>query len=395
MNKQRLKDLDVSDKTVLVRCDFNVPIKDGQITDANRIVQSIPTIDYLVDQGAKVVLMSHLGRPDGPDPKLSLEPVAKKLEEILKKDIVFLQDDQVVSQETKDQVGKLKSGQIALLENTRFRKEEAKNEDSFAEDLAALCDIFVNDAFGTSHRAHASNVGVASRVPSALGLLVEKEVEIMQGALDNPSRPFVAILGGAKVSDKIGVIENLLEKIDKLVIVGAMANTFLKAQGYHVGKSLVEDDKLDLAKQLLDDAIKKGVQVHLPIDVVVGQEVSEESYSKELDLEDIEDDQMILDIGEKTIDEIRSLLDGAQTVIWNGPAGVFEIDKFSKGTFEIGKILADLGGTTIVGGGDSAAAIEKAGLSDKITHVSTGGGASLELLEGKDLPGIASIGDRS
>lgn len=395
MNKKTLKDFDYSGKKVLLRCDFNVPLKDGVITDDKRIVESLPTIKYLMEQGAAVILMSHLGRPNGEaNHKYSLKPVAEKLTELLGKKVELLADDMVISDTVKEKVADLKSGDVVLLENTRYRAEEEKNGEDFSKELATLADYYVNDAFGTSHRAHASNVGLSSVLPSAVGFLVEKEISIMGKAIENPERPFVAILGGAKVSDKIGVIENLLNIVDKIVIVGAMANTFLKAEGYELGKSLVEDDKLDLAKELMAKAKEKNVELILPVDVVVANEISDDAEVKNIDAKSIPADKMALDIGEKSIKLIEDALTDAKTVVWNGPAGVFETDKFAKGTFSIAETLANLDATTIVGGGDSAAAVEKAGLADKITHVSTGGGASLELLEGKVLPGIAAIEEK-
>ncbi len=395
MEKKTLKDFNYSGKRVLVRCDFNVPIKDGVINDDKRIVESLPTIKYLVEQGAKVILMSHLGRPKGEaKPEFSLEPVAKRLEELLDTDVKFLDEDKVVSEEVKETVMNLKDGEIALLQNTRFLSGEEKNDETFSKELSELGELYVNDAFGTSHRAHASNVGIASNLPSAVGFLVEKEISIMGKAIEDPERPFVAILGGAKVSDKIGVIENLLDKVDKIIIVGAMANTFSKAKGYEMGTSLVEDDKIELAKELMEKAKEKNVDLVLPLDEVIAKEIDENAETEVVSVDSVPEDKMALDIGPKTVEAIKEALKGAKTVVWNGPAGVFEIDKFSKGTFEIAKMLADSDAITIIGGGDSASAIEKAELSDKITHVSTGGGASLELLEGKVLPGIDSIEDR-
>lgn len=395
MNKKNLKDFDYSGKKVLVRCDFNVPIKNGEITNDKRIKESLPTIKHLIDQNAKVILMSHLGRPKGkPNKEFSLEPVAKRLEELLDKKVLFLDDDKVVSEETKSKVEELKDGEVALLQNTRYVEGEEKNDEAFSKELSSIGQYYVNDAFGTSHRAHASNVGLASNLPSAVGFLVEKEIDIMGKAIEDPERPFVAILGGAKVSDKIGVIENLLELVDKIVIVGAMANTFLKAEGKEVGKSLVEDDKLDLAKELINSAKEKNINLILPVDVIVADDIEAVDSSKVVDVDSIPNDKMAVDIGEKTIEIIGKELENAKTVVWNGPAGVFEVEKFANGTFEIAKILSELDATTIIGGGDSASAIEKAGLSDKITHVSTGGGASLELLEGKELPGIKCIEDK-
>lgn len=393
--KKTVKDFDYNGAKVLVRCDFNVPLKDGVITDDTRLVAAIPTIKFLVEQNAVVILMSHLGRPKGePNEEYTLFPVAKALSKLLDENIFFLKDDRVVSDEVREEVNNLKPGTIALLENTRFRAEEEKNGEEFAAELASLADYYVNDAFGTSHRAHASNVGVSKLLPSALGFLVEKEVEIMGKAIENPDRPFVAILGGAKVSDKIGVIRNLLDVVDKIVIVGAMANTFFKAEGMAVGKSLVEDDKLDLARELIQLAKEKNVELILPVDVVVADEISEDASFETVDTDSIPADKMVLDIGEKSIAIIGEALADAKTVVWNGPAGVFEIDAFSVGTFAIAEMLSKMNGISIVGGGDSAAAIEKAGLADKVTHVSTGGGASLELLEGKVLPGIAAIEDK-
>lgn len=395
MNKKTLKDFDYNGKKVLVRCDFNVPLKDGVITDDNRIVESLPTIKYLLDKGAAVILMSHLGRPNGEaNPKYSLKPVAEKLSDLLGQNVELLADDMVVSDSVKEKVTKLTSGDVILLENTRYRAEEEKNGEDFSKSLASLADYYVNDAFGTSHRAHASNVGVSSLLPSAVGLLVEKEISIMGKAIENPERPFVAILGGAKVSDKIGVIENLMNIVDKIVIVGAMANTFLKAKGYELGKSLVEDDKLELAKELMEKARAKNIDLILPVDVVIANEISDSAEIQTVGADAIPSDMMALDIGDKSVKLIEDALKVAKTVVWNGPAGVFETDKFAKGTFAIAETLANLNAITIVGGGDSAAAVEKAGLSDKITHVSTGGGASLELLEGKVLPGIACIEEK-
>lgn len=394
-NKRTLKDLNFEGKKVLVRCDFNVPMDAEQnITDENRITASLPTINYLIEKGAKVILMSHLGRPKGEaNPKYSLEPVAKKLSQLLSKDAIFADDDNVVSEKVKETIKNMKNGDVVLLQNTRFRKEEEKNGTDFAKELASLGELYVNDAFGTSHRAHASNVGLSSLLPSALGFLVEKEVSIMGKALDDPERPFVAILGGAKVSDKIGVIENLIKKVDSIVIVGGMAFTFLKAQGYEVGTSLLEEDKIELAKELLEKAKSKGVNLILPVDMVVAKEFKNDTEFKTVKINSIPEDMMGLDIGEETIKLVTEELKKAKTIVWNGPAGVFEMDNFNKGTYAIAKAMVDSGGITIVGGGDSASAVEKAGYADQITHVSTGGGASLELLEGKVLPGIDAISE--
>ena len=396
LNKKTLKDLNFQGKKVLVRCDFNVPMdENGNITDDNRITSSLPTINHLIDKEAKVILMSHLGRPKGePNPKFSLSPVAERLSELLGKEVIFPKDDMVVSDKVKEIVNNMSNGDVVLLENTRFRSEETKNGENFAKDLASLGDLFVNDAFGTSHRAHASNVGVSSQLPSAVGFLVEKEISIMGKAIEEPEKPFVAILGGAKVSDKIGVIENLLDKVDTILIGGGMAYTFLKAQGYEIGTSLLEEDKNDLAKGLLEKAKNKNVNIVLPVDIVVAEEFKNDTEFKTVKIDNIPKDMMGLDIGEETIKIFSDEIKKARTIVWNGPAGVFEMDNFSKGTYAIAKAMAESKGTTIVGGGDSAAAVEKAGYKDKITHVSTGGGASLELLEGKVLPGIAAITER-
>ncbi|MFY9612867.1 MAG: phosphoglycerate kinase [Tissierellaceae bacterium] len=396
MNKKTLKDYNFQGKKVLVRCDFNVPLDENQnITDDRRIRSSLPTIQYLIEEGARVILMSHLGRPKGEaNPKFSLLPVANRLSELLEKEVVFAKDDLVISQAVKDKIDELKDGDVALLENTRFRKEEEKNDENFAKELASLGEIYVNDAFGTSHRAHASNVGVSSYLPSAVGFLVEKEISIMGKALEDPERPFVAILGGAKVSDKIGVIENLLDKVDSILIGGGMAYTFLKAQGYEIGQSLLEEDKMDLALSLIEKAKEKGVKLLLPVDITIAKEFKNDTEIRIAGIDSIPEDWMGLDIGPKTLKLFSEEISKAKTVIWNGPTGVFEMENFSKGTYGIAKALVDSDATTIVGGGDSASAVEKAGYAAQITHVSTGGGASLELLEGKVLPGIAAISDR-
>ena len=379
-------------KTVLVRVDFNVPMKDGVITDTTRIERSLETIQYLRDQGAKIVLLSHLGRPKGQAQEaMSLAPVAKKLAEFLDSPVQFLKDDQVVSEDVKKWVKELKEGEVALLENTRFVKGEEANDDAFADQLASLGDIYVNDAFGTSHRAHASNVGLANRLPSYLGRLVEQELRAFQPVLTEPERPYVAILGGAKVSDKIGILQELVEKVDGLIIVGAMAFTFLKAMGLEVGKSLVEDDKLDLAREIMEKIADRDIDFILPIDVVVAKELKANIASKPVAIEDIDPELAGFDIGPQTIERIKKLLMTAKTVVWNGPAGAFEVEPFEKGTQAIAEALAESPAFTIVGGGDSAAAIEQLGLAGEIDHISTGGGASLELLEGKVLPGIDAV----
>lgn len=383
-----IKDVDYKGKRVLVRVDYNVPLKEGRVKDNKRITASLPTIEYLLKEGASVVLMSHLGRPKGEYKEdLSMKPVAEELEKVLGKEVKFIPDKNVVSQEVISKARELKPGEVALIENTRFVKGEEKNDEAFAKELAKLGEAYVNDAFGTSHRAHASNVGVSKYLPMALGFLVEKEVKNLDLVLKNPEKPYVAILGGAKVSDKINVIENLINIVDKIVIVGAMAFTFLKAEGVSVGKSLVEDDKIDFAKELLQKAKAKNVEIILPIDFVVADEVSEDAEAETV--KEIPADKMGLDIGPETVALIKEKLTGVKTVVWNGPCGVFEIEKFAKGTFEVAHILAEIDAVKIVGGGDSASAIKKSGYEDKFTHISTGGGASLEYLEGKVLPGIA------
>lgn len=398
MNKKVITDLDVNSKRVIVRVDFNVPMsktEEGKITDNARIVAALPTIKYLIENNARIILLSHLGRPKGEAKKeFSLAPVAKELSKLLNKDVKFLQSNLVVDDNVKDEVLKLKDGEVALLENTRFRNEETKNIDDFSKELAELGELYINDAFGTSHRAHCSNVGLCKFLPSAVGFLVEKEISIMGKALSNPERPFVAILGGAKVSDKITVIENLIEKVDSIIIGGGMVFTFLKSLGYSVGKSLLEDDKVDFAKELIEKAKSKNVKILLPIDVVVSKEFSNDSEFKIVNIDSIGDDYMGLDIGEKTVKLFSDEINNAKTVVWNGPMGVFEMSNFAKGTFEIAKAIAESEAISIIGGGDSASAAEKSGYKDKITHISTGGGASLEFLEGKILPGIDSIDNK-
>lgn len=396
MAKKTLKDYDFTDKKVLVRVDFNVPqTKDGtgHIVDDSRIVAALPTIRQLLKQNATVILMSHLGRPKGPEAKFTLRPVAERLEGLLGQKVHFLASETVVDASVKQAVAALKGGEVALLENTRFVSGETKNDPVFSKDLASLADIFVNDAFATCHRAHSSNVGVAALLPSALGLLVQKEVDIMGEALQDPKHPFVAILGGAKVSDKIGVIENLLDKVDTILIGGGMAYTFLKAMGKEIGTSLLEADKLELAKDLLHRAKEKGVRVELPTDGVIADAVAENQKTAIVSIDAIPADKMSLDIGPETIKTFTSIVKEAKTVVWNGPMGVFEIKEFSNGTLALAKAMAECQGTTIIGGGDSAAAVEQAGYKEQMTHVSTGGGASLEFLEGKELPGIAAITD--
>lgn len=395
LNKKTLKDFDFNGKKALVRVDFNVPMskeKEGEIADDVRIRAALPTIEYLMDNGAVVVLMSHLGRPKGEaNPKFTLEPVAKRLSELLNKDVAFIASDSVVDDDVVAKVNELKPGEVCLLQNTRYRNEEEKNDPEFSKQLAKLGDIYVNDAFGTSHRAHASNVGVSSILPSSVGMLVEKELSVMGKALENPERPFIAILGGAKVSDKIGVIENLLTKVDTVIIGGGMAYTFLKALGKEIGRSLLEEDKIDLAKEIMEKAKASGVKLLLPLDSVIADEIDKDAVTEIVDIDNIPKDKEALDIGPKTAELFAEEILKAKTVVWNGPMGVFEVKPFSNGTLAIAKALAEADAVTIVGGGDSALAVEVAGYKDKITHVSTGGGASLEFLEGKELPGVAAI----
>lgn len=394
MNKKTIEDIQVQGKRVLVRCDFNVPQdENGNITDDRRIVAALPTIQYLMKDGAKVVLCSHLGRPkSGFEEKFSLAPVAKRLSELLDKQVVIAKD--VVGESAKASVAQMKDGDVVLLENVRFHKEEEKNDPEFAKQLASLADIYVNDAFGTAHRAHASTAGVADYLPAVSGYLIKKEIEYLGKVLTSPEKPFTAILGGAKVSDKIGVIENLLDKVDSLIIGGGMAYTFLKAQGYNVGTSICEYDKLDLANELMEKAKQKGVNLMLPVETVIGKEFKADTESKVVPSTEIPDGWMGLDIGPATVEQFSQEVKKAKTVIWNGPMGVFEFPEFAKGTKAIAIVLAESGATTIIGGGDSAAAVEQMGFADRMTHISTGGGASLEFLEGKELPGIACLNDK-
>lgn len=394
MNKKTIEDIEVTGKKVLVRCDFNVPLdENGHITDENRLVGALPTIKYLSGKGAKVILCSHLGRPKGEfNMKYSLAPVAKRLSELLDKEVKMAND--VIGDSAKETVASLKDGDICLLENVRFHKEEEKNDPEFAKQLASLADIYVNDAFGTAHRAHASTAGVAAYLPAVCGYLIEKEISIMGKALADPARPFVAILGGAKVSDKIGVIENLLDKVDYLIIGGGMAYTFLRAKGCCIGTSICEEEKLDLARTIMEKAQQKGVELLLPVETVVAKEFNETSDSKTVSSEEIPADYMGMDIGPKTIELFSDVIKKAKTVIWNGPMGVFEMPKFAVGTKAIAKALSETDAVTIIGGGDSAAAVAQLGYADKMTHISTGGGASLEYLEGKVLPGIACLNDK-
>ena len=397
LNKKSVDDLNVKGKKVLVRCDFNVPIIDGKITDENRIVAALPTIKKLIGDGAKVILCSHMGKPKGePKPELSLAPVAVRLSEKLGINVIFAKDDNVVGENAKKAVAEMKDGDVVLLENTRYRKEETKNEENFSKELASLADVYVNDAFGSSHRAHCSTVGVTNFVSeSAVGYLMDKEIAFLGNAVENPVRPFVAILGGAKVSDKINVINNLLDKVDTLIIGGGMAYTFAVAQGGKVGKSLLELDKVDYAKEMMKKAEEKGVKLLLPIDTVVSQEFSNDAETMVVPTLEIPDEWEGLDIGPKTRELYAEALKGAKTVIWNGPMGVFEMPTFAKGTIAVAEAMAALeGATTIIGGGDSAAAVNQLGFGDKMSHISTGGGASLEFLEGKELPGVAAVNDK-
>lgn len=396
LNKKGIKDVEVKGKKVLVRVDFNVPLNEnGVVIDDTRIVASVPTIKYLMDKGAKVILLSHLGRPKGePNKKYSLKPVIQVLSNHLQQEVTFAPDDVVVGENAKQAIEAMQNGDVVLLENVRFREEETQNGEDFAKELASLGDVFINDAFGTSHRAHASNTGIASILPAYAGMLLERELDIIGVALDRPARPFLAILGGAKVSDKIGVIQSLLNKVDTLIIGGGMAYTFLKAQGYEVGTSLLEEDKIQLAKELLSKAQEKGIKLLLPIDVVIARELKENASCHTVSIGDIPPDRMGLDIGEATRELFEDEIAKAKTILWNGPMGVFEIPAFSKGTEAIAKAMADSQGTTIIGGGDSAAAVKQMGYGDQITHISTGGGASLELIEGKELPGIKILQDK-
>ena len=395
LNKKSVEDIEVKGKRVLVRCDFNVPLADGKITDETRIDGALPTIKYLVDNGAKVILCSHMGKPKGePKPELSLAPVAKALSAKLGKDVVFAADDNVVGENAKKAVAEMAEGDVVLLENTRYRAEETKNISEFSQELASLADVFVNDAFGTAHRAHCSNVGVTEYLnTAACGYLIQKEIEFLGNAVNNPVRPLVAVLGGSKVSSKISVINNLLEKVDTLIIGGGMAYTFMKALGKNVGDSLLETDYIDYAKEMMEKAEKKGVKLLIPVDTVVAKEFKNDAESKVTE-NGIEDGWMGLDIGPKTVELFSNALKDAKTVVWNGPMGVFEMPSFAKGTNAIAKVLADIDATTIIGGGDSVAAVNQAGLGDKMSHISTGGGASMEFLEGKDLPGIVALNDK-
>ena len=396
MSKKTVSDIDLKGKKVLMRADFNVPLdENGVITDETRITAALPTISYILEQGASVILMSHMGRPKNqPNPKYSLEPVARKLSELLKKAVIFNDDGAVTGSVTVAAAAGLKPGDVLLLQNTRFRGEEEKNDQRFSRELADLGDVFVNDAFGTAHRAHASTVGIAEFLPGVSGFLIQKELDFMGKALENPERPFVAILGGSKVSDKIGVINNLLEKVDTLIIGGGMAFTFLKAQGYEIGKSLLEEDKLELANELVAKAKAKGVNLLLPVDVVAAEAFAADAPFVVVDINAIPAGSMGLDIGPVTAANFAKAILDAKTVIWNGPMGVFEMAAFAKGTEAVAKAMSDSDAITIIGGGDSAAAVKILGYEEGMSHISTGGGASLEFLEGKKLPGIEILQDK-
>ena len=395
LNKKTIEDIDVKGKKVLARCDFNVPLKDGEITNDKRIVAALPTIKYLMEHGAKVILCSHLGRPKGEyKPEFSLAPVAKRLSEYLGVEVKLAEDAEVVGPNAKAMAAELKDGEVMLLENVRYRAEETKNEENFSKELASLADIFVNDAFGTAHRAHCSTTGVASYLPAVCGYLIQKEIKFMGGALANPKRPLVAILGGAKVSDKIGVIENLIDKCDTIIIGGGMAYTFMKYLGHNIGTSLLEADWVEKAGEMMKKAEDKGVKFLIPVDNKVGKEYDENTEAKVVSSDDIPDGWMGLDIGPETQEVFANAIKGAGTVIWYGPMGVSEWDNFAAGTICVAKAVADSGAISIIGGGDSVAAVTKLGFADKMSHISTGGGASLEFLEGKDLPGICALQDK-
>ena len=402
LNKKTVDDISVKGKRVLCRCDFNVPLKEGKITDENRLVAALPTIKKLIADGGKVILCSHLGKPKGePKPELSLAPVAKRLSELLGQPVVFAKDDTVVGENAKAAVEKMQDGEVVLLENTRYRAEETKNGEAFSKELASLADVFVNDAFGTAHRAHCSNVGVTQFIsgPAVVGYLMQKEIQFLGQAVENPVRPFVAILGGAKVSDKLNVISNLLEKCNTLIIGGGMAFTFVKAMGYEIGKSLVDDEKLSYCKEMLEKGKKLGCEILLPVDAVCAASfpdpIDDANLAvKTVDISEIPADMLGLDIGPKSAELFANAVKSAKTVVWNGPMGVFENPILAKGTIAVAKALAETEATTIIGGGDSAAAVNILGFGDKMTHISTGGGASLEFLEGKELPGVAAANNK-
>nr|WP_297574527.1 phosphoglycerate kinase [uncultured Peptostreptococcus sp.] len=396
LNKKTIEDIDVRGKKCLVRCDFNVPLKNGKITDENRLVGAMPTIKYLIENRAKVILCSHLGKPKGEaKQELSLAPVAARLSEMLGQEVVFAADLNVVGENAKKAVDQMKDGDVVLLENTRYRKEETKNEEGYSKELASLAEVFVNDAFGTAHRAHCSTVGAGQFLEERVcGYLIQKELDFLGSAVENPVRPFLAILGGAKVSDKLGVINNLLEKVDTLIIGGGMAYTFIKALGHEIGTSLLEEDKVAYAKEMMDKAQAKGVKLLLPVDVVYADKFAEDAQPHITEGRDIPVDCMGLDIGPKTRELFAAAVKESKTVVWNGPMGVFEFENFANGTKAIAQAMADVDATTIIGGGDSAAAVNQMGFGDKMSHISTGGGASLEFLEGKELPGIVALDNK-
>lgn len=393
--KKTVKDIDVAGRKVLVRCDFNVPMKNGNITNDIRIVSALPTIKYLIENDAAVILMSHMGRPKGePKPEFTLRPVADRLSELLGQDVIFAPSPVVVDDGVRETAAALQGGQVMLLENVRYRAEETKNEEPFTGELASLGEIFVNDAFGTAHRAHCSTAGLAKYMPAVSGFLIEKEIKFLGDVLEDPERPFVAIMGGAKVGDKIPVIENLMKKVDSLIIGGGMSYTFFKAMGYEIGTSILDEESIDLAGELMKKAEAAGVQLLLPVDTVCAKEFSNDSEKAVFDRDSIPADMMGMDIGPKTVELYKERISKAKTIVWNGPAGVFEMPSFEAGTKAIAQALAESDATTVIGGGDSAAAVEQFGLADKMTHISTGGGASLEFLEGKELPGVACLEDK-
>lgn len=393
MNKKSIRDIDVAGKKVFCRVDFNVPMENGTVTDDTRIKAALPTIKHLTEQGAKVILASHLGRPKGEVKEdLRLDPVAQRLSDLLDKEVAKV--DQVHGEEVNEAVAELADGEVLLIENVRFEPGEEKNDPELAKAFASMADVYVNDAFGAAHRAHASTEGVAKHLPAVAGLLLERELEVLGKALSNPERPFTAIIGGAKVKDKIGVIDNLLDKVDNLIIGGGLAYTFVKARGYEIGKSLLEEDKIDLAKEFMQKAKDKGVNMVMPEDVVVADDFSEDANKREVSIEEIPADWEALDIGPKTRETYKQIVKDSKLIIWNGPMGVFELNAFAGGTKAVGEALAEGEGFSIIGGGDSAAAVEKFGLADKMDHISTGGGASLEFMEGKELPGVAALNDK-
>ncbi|MFG3613194.1 MULTISPECIES: phosphoglycerate kinase [Rummeliibacillus] len=391
--KKTMNDVEVQGKRVFVRVDFNVPMEDGKITDETRIKAALPTIQALVEKGAKVILASHLGRPKGEvKDEFRLTAVGERLSELLGKNVQKL--DESIGETVEKAVEAMQDGDVILLENVRFHKGEEKNDPALAESFAKLADVYVNDAFGAAHRAHASTEGIAKYLPAVSGLLMEKELDVLGKALSNPERPFTAIIGGAKVKDKIGVIENLLEKVDHLIIGGGLSYTFIKAQGYEIGTSLLEEDKIELAKSFIEKAAEKGVKLHMPVDAVVANEFSKDAETKVVDIDQIPSDWMGLDIGPKTVEEYADVIKNSKLIMWNGPMGVFEMDKFANGTKGVAKAMAETNGYTIIGGGDSAAAVEKFHVADQMDHISTGGGASLEFMEGKELPGVVALNDK-